>query len=220
MGLIGVLLVGLVSQADGGDPIRYLALGDSFTIGTGTPERLNFPSQLKALLEAKGRAVKLENVAVNGFSTRELIEVELPALEAFRPTHVTLAIGANDLVRGGDLTEYRARLKRIFQRLGASGLSGDRLLVLPQPDWSQAPIASAFGERDELRARIERFNSVLAKETKAAGGVYLDLWPLMVEQGAQKRFASDGLHPSQRAYTAWAQAVAERWGRQPEVVRH
>jgi lysophospholipase L1-like esterase len=206
------LVAGLVSAADGGVPaIRYLALGDSFTIGTGTPERLNFPSQLAALLRRRGHDVRLENVAVNGYSTKELIRDELPALAVVKPTHVTLAIGANDLVRGSRPDEYRARLKQIFTRLQAAGLGGSRLLVLPQPDWSRAPIAEAFGDRDELAARIEAFNAILSEETKAAGGVYVDLWPLMQAQAARKQFADDGLHPGQTAYTAWAEALVERF---------
>lgn len=209
---ITALMVGLVSGADGGvPPIRYLALGDSFTIGTGSPERLNFPSQLAALLRRRGHDVRLENVAVNGYSTKELIRDELPALEVTKPTHVTLAIGANDLVRGAGPDEYRARLRQIFARLRASGVSGARLLVLPQPDWSRAPLAEAFGDRDDLRARIEAYNAILAEETKAAGGVYVELWPLMQAQAAQKLFADDGLHPGQKAYTAWAEALVERF---------
>lgn len=209
------LLTWLVSGADGSaaqaPEIRYLALGDSFTIGTSQPERLNFPSQLKALLEKRGRTVRLTNVAVNGYSTKELLRDELPALETVKPTHVTLAVGANDLVRGSGPKEYRARLKEIFSRLVRAGLSGERLVVLPQPDWSQAPIAEAFGDRDDLRRRIEAYNAILAEETKVAGGVYVDLWPLLVAQGEEKLFASDGLHPSGKAYTAWAQALVERF---------
>jgi acyl-CoA thioesterase I len=208
------LLTWLVSGADGSSKaaeIRYLALGDSFTIGTSQPERLNFPSQLKAMLEKRGRVVRLTNAAVNGYSTKELIREELPALDAMQPTHVTLAVGANDLVRGSGPKEYRARLKEIFARLTRAGLSGDRLLVLPQPDWSQAPIAEAFGDRGELKRRIEAYNEILAEETKVAGGVYVDLWGLFVNQGEQKLFASDGLHPSGKAYTAWAQALVERF---------
>lgn len=207
MGLqLTVVLVGLFAQADAGasPPIRYLALGDSFTIGTSSPESLNFPSQLSAMLRKQGRAVRLENVAVNGYSTRELIRDELPALAVVKPTHVTLAIGANDLVRGNGLNEYRARLKQI---IGAIKASGARLISLPQPDWSRAPIAKAFGDRDELRARIEASNAVLAEETKAAGGTWVELWPVMLEQGEQQLFADDGLHPTPKAYTAWAQAL-------------
>lgn len=204
-----VFLVGLVSGADGGsETIRYLALGDSFTIGTSVLERHNFPSQLAAMLKKRGREVRLANPAVNGYSTKELIRDELDAVDTFKPTHVSLAVGANDLVRGKGPSEYRERLRTIFAKLTASGA---RVFAIPQPDWSQAPIAEAFGDRDALRSRIEQYNAILAEETRRAGGTWVELWPLMVEQGANKLFATDGLHPNEKAYTAWAQALCERF---------
>lgn len=202
------LFVALFGQVDAGPaPVRYLALGDSFTIGTGSPESLNFPSQLATMLKKRGVSVRLENVAVNGYSTADVIKHELQAITVVKPTLVTLAIGANDLVRGATHDEYRARLKRIFKAVNASGA---RVFVLPQPDWSRAPIARAFGDRDELRASIESFNVILAEEAKAANATYVDLWPLFMKQAEAQQFADDGLHPHQKAYTAWAEALLER----------
>lgn len=128
-----------------------------------------------------------------------------------KPTHVTLAVGANDIVRGSGPTEYRTRLKQIPRSSARPGSLATACSSFPSPDWSQAPIAEAFGGRDELRGGIETYNGILAEETKVAGGVYVDLWPLMMEQGTKKLFASDGLHPNQKAYTAWAQALVERF---------
>ena len=92
------LLMVLGLNASGADkgPTRYLALGDSFTIGTGSTPDLCFPSQLKRLLLKRGVDVRLENVAVNGYSTHEVIDRELEALARFKPDTVTLAIGANE----------------------------------------------------------------------------------------------------------------------------
>ena len=56
--------------------IRYLALGDSFTIGTGTTPDKAFPALLAARWRAAGRAVELLNPAVNGYTTDELITRE------------------------------------------------------------------------------------------------------------------------------------------------
>src|SRR5579872_804859 len=85
------------------DPVlRYLALGDSYTIGTGAsdPSR-SWPSIIAARLESEGgRPVELVNPAVNGFTTDDLIEHELPYLARFKPQLVTVLIGVNDLVRG------------------------------------------------------------------------------------------------------------------------
>ena len=53
--------------------IRYLALGDSFTIGTGTTPDKAFPAILAGKWRAAGRAVELLNPAVNGYTTDDLI---------------------------------------------------------------------------------------------------------------------------------------------------
>ena len=149
-----VLLSGLnAAGADSGPgSIRYLALGDSFTIGTGSTPDLCFPSQLKRILLKKGWDVRLENVAVNGYSTQQVIDRELEALARFKPDTVTLAIGANDLVRGDDAHAYRENLKLIFAAIKKAGVK--RTFVLPQPDWSQSPVAAGFGEPAALRTRI------------------------------------------------------------------
>jgi lysophospholipase L1-like esterase len=195
---------------DSGPPssqgIRYLALGDSFTIGTGSSPDLAFPSQLKRLLLKKGVDVRLENVAVNGYSTNEVIARELEALTRFKPDTVTLAIGANDIVRGDNETKYRENLKVIFKAIAKAGVK--RVFVLPQPDWSQSPIAAGFGDPSELRSRIEAYNAILADEARQAGATYVDLFPQFVEQAKQGLIAPDGLHPSPKAYAFWAESLA------------
>src|SRR6187200_183517 len=77
--------------------IRYVALGDSFTIGTSVEAVERWPNQLAA------RIADLElvaNLAVNGFTSGDVIERELPALDAYDPEFATLLIGVNDVVQG------------------------------------------------------------------------------------------------------------------------
>ncbi len=204
-----LLLMSMPGLAQGQKTLRYLALGDSFTCGTGGPPELSFPSQLKRALVKKGVEVRLENVAVNGYSTQEVIDRELEALTRFKPDTVSLAIGANDLVRGDDVQAYRANLKRIFKAIKTAGVA--RTFVLPQPDWSQSPVAEGFGEPAALRARIEVYNAVLAEEAKAAGASYVDLFPAFVEQARRGWLSPDGLHPDARAYAAWSDALVEHF---------
>ncbi|MGV3620578.1 MAG: SGNH/GDSL hydrolase family protein [Archangium sp.] len=193
------------AQDGGPRPLRYLALGDSFTIGTGGPPDLAFPAQLKRFATKRGIDVRLENVAVNGYSTREVIDEELEALTRFKPELVTLAVGANDIVRHDDEGEYRKNLKRIFNAI--NDVKPKKVLVLPQPDWSQSPVSKGFGDRDAIRARIEKYNAILAEEAKTAGAQYVDLFPEFVEQAKAGLIAPDGLHPNSKAYTAWANAL-------------
>jgi lysophospholipase L1-like esterase len=212
LALAAVLLATCTHAQPTREPIRLLALGDSFTIGTGSSVDEAFPARIAARWNASGRAVTLRNLGVNGFTTQDLLDVELPEVRAFAPTLVTLAIGANDLVRGADPESYRSQLRRIFAALASAGVHGDRVVTIPQPEWSQSPAAADFGDAREIEARIVAFNAVLRDESQRAGARYVDLWPLMQSEAAAHMFASDGLHPSSAAHDAWASAMVRALG--------
>lgn len=195
------------SVADARTPVRYMALGDSFTIGTGSTPEEAFPARLVARWSGHC-AVTLRNPAVNGFSTQDLLDVELPTVRAFSPTFATLAVGANDIVRGRSLDAYRAQVRRIFEALAAQGVPASRVVTLPQPDWSLSPTGRSFGPQEEIHARIVAFNAALREVATELGARYIDLFPLMEEQGRAGMFAPDGLHPSAAAHDAWADALA------------
>ena len=186
-------------------PARYLALGDSFTVGTGSPPGRAFPARLGDRWAAQGCPVELRNVAVNGYTSEDVIAEELPVLSAFRPTFVTVAIGANDIAQGRGLDAYRVTVRRI---LDATIAIGARVVVLPQPDWSRSSSAASFGTPDSLNESITRFNAALAEEARAKGAQWVDLAPLMAGQAASGMVAGDGLHPSADAYDAWAAELA------------
>jgi acyl-CoA thioesterase I len=188
-------------------PERFLALGDSFTIGTGTTPDRSFPAVLTRLWTERGRNVVLNNPAVNGYTTDNLIRDELPHLASFGPTLVTLLIGANDIVGGSTEDRYRQQLRLIHERLDADA-SDARVVALPQPDWSLSPAGPGFGDLAVIARTIERFNEIARDEAGRAGALWIDLFRLMREQGRKKMFASDGLHPSAEAYAEWARALA------------
>ena len=198
--------------------MRYLALGDSFTIGTGTTPERSFPAVLAAAWWEAGIECDLRNPAVNGYTTDDLFREELPLVEAFVPDLVTVLIGANDIV--GALREragvtsaaedrYRRQLRRIFERIVA-GAPETRVFALPQPDWSLTPSGSSFGAPAMLARSIERFNQIVRDECERPGGTYVDIFPLMREQMRAGMTAPDGLHPSADAYAQWADALKER----------
>ena len=190
-------------------PERYLALGDSFTIGTGTTPDRSFPAVLVRIWRETGRLTELKNPAVNGYTTDDLITDELPLLATFQPTLVTLLIGANDIVQGSREDRYRAQLARIHGAI-RSAAPAARVVALPQPDWSRSPAAAGFGDPAMIARTIERFNAAARDEAERAGAGWTDLFPLMRRQAEKGMFAPDGLHPSAEAYAEWAQDLATR----------
>jgi lysophospholipase L1-like esterase len=190
--------------------IRYLALGDSFTAGTGNQPADAFPERLASLWRAHGRRVTLENVAVNGYTTEDVRGRELPKVAPFHPTLVTLAVGANDYVRGSGADAYRSRVRVLLREIIDAGVAPNRIVALPQPDWSLSPAAASFGDSRQIGAAIVAFNTILRDEARAAGALYVDLYPLMHQQAEAKMVAGDGLHPSARAHAEWASALYEQ----------
>ncbi len=188
--------------------MRYLALGDSFTIGTGTTPDRSFPAVLAGHLAAAGVECDLRNPAVNGYTSDDLIREELPLVGPFRPDMISLLIGANDIVAASSEERYRTQLRRIHDRLTREAAHASRY-ALPQPDWSLTAAAAAFGEPERIARTIERFNAIAREEAEAAGATYLDLFPLMRDQMRRGMTAPDGLHPSAEAYAGWAARLVE-----------
>ena len=155
------------------------------------------------------RFVAHRNPAVNGYRTDDLIERELPQVAQFRPTLVTVLIGANDIVAGSSDERYREQLRVIHTRVRAHAADA-ALYALPQPDWSLSPAGAAFGEPAAIAAQIERFNAIAGEEAERAAGTYIDISPLMREQMRRGMLADDGLHPSAEAYAQWAEALRDR----------
>ena len=81
--------------------VRYLALGDSYTIGTGaSDESRTWPAILsKRLVEATGRQVELTNPAVNGYTTLDLIRHEMPYVQRLKPDPAAARNRDADLVQ-------------------------------------------------------------------------------------------------------------------------
>lgn len=209
LAVVAMLIAGCGGAAMSDATHRYLALGDSFTIGTGVGADRTFPAELARRWQARGLSVALTNPAANGFTTDDLIARELPLAREVRPTRVTVLIGANDIVRGSTPERYRAQLRLIYDGLRAAGVPAAATYALPQPDWSRSPGAAAFGTPESILARIQAFNAIAREEVERAGGRYVNLFPLMQRQAQAAMLASDRLHPSAEALAEWADALDE-----------
>jgi lysophospholipase L1-like esterase len=191
------------------EPVRYLALGDSYTIGTGAtaPER-NFPSLLAGRLQgASGRPVAVQNPAVNGFTTRDLIRTELPQVQQ-APHLVSVLIGANDVVQGYDAATYRGTLQTIYDFVARFRLATGRVLTVAIPDFSVVPTAGDYGTPAALRARIDAFNRIAAEESQRHGFHFVDISDVSRSGISRPNWiADDGLHPADAQYAAWADVI-------------
>ena len=187
-----------------GPRLRYVALGDSYTIGTSVGDRERWPNQLVAV---EPRLQLVANLAVNGFTSRDVIEVELPQLDALRPEFVTVLIGVNDVVQGVPAETYRRNVVRILEdavgRVGAN-----RVLVVTTPDYTVTPSGSDYGDPAQQAAGIRANNAIITEVAGAFGIAVVDIHDISLEAATNPSLvAFDGLHPSGAQYARWVERI-------------
>ena len=188
--------------------LTYVALGDSYTIGTSVKPRERWPNQLVRTLNPAAGLDLVENLAVNGASTEDVIDDQLDQLPALDPGFVSLLIGVNDVVRGVDIDTYRTNLRTIFHAM-LEAVPANRILLVTTPDYTLTPHGADYGDPARQSARIHTFNAVLAKEAAQLQLLVVDI------SGVADRVpddaslvADDGLHPSGKQYAAWVDQMA------------
>lgn len=186
--------------------VRFLALGDSYTIGESVAPADRWPVQLAAMLCERGIDIgEPEIIATTGWTTDELAA----AIAERRPRGpfelVSLLIGVNNQYRGRPLEEYREQFRGLLDQAITFAGSPGRALVLSIPDWGVTPFADGR-DRAQIAREIDAFNAVNREEAVRAGARYVDLTPVSKAAATDRRMvAEDGLHPSGRMYRAWAE---------------
>ena len=182
--------------------MRYLALGDSYTIGTGaSDESHSWPSIIASRLPAE-----LTNPAVNGYTTLDLIREELPYLERVHPDLVSILIGVNDLVQGRTAPQYRDSLRTIYDAI--SNTPGRRVVAVSIPTWSYVPAAADFGGQAKVDRLTQTFNAIAREEANERAFQWVDLSQASTSGiGTKGWIASDQLHPGDAQYAAWAETI-------------
>lgn len=185
---------------------RYLALGDSYTIGEGVSMEERWPNQLAKLLEADGTQAQVTIIARTGWTTSELWQ-GIQAEEIQSPYDlVSLLIGVNNQYRGYDINEYRDQFNFLLNKsIEYADGDANRVVVLSIPDWGVTPFASNR-DREQIAKEIDQFNLVNREMSERAGVHYVDVTPISREAvNATVWIAADGLHPSGKMHAIWAE---------------
>ena len=205
LALFGGLVLAMACGTLARIPIRYLALGDSYTIGESVATADRWPNQLARQLGIPEPQI----VAKTGWTTDEL-SAAINAADPKGPFDlVTLLIGVNNQYRGRSAEEYRRQFAALLKRAtGFAGGNAQRVIVVSIPDWGVTPFAAG---RDSARiaSEIDRFNAIGHEEAARAGARWVDITPISRRAATDHTLiAADGLHPSAAMYAEWVKIVA------------
>ncbi|MFD0765788.1 SGNH/GDSL hydrolase family protein [Mucilaginibacter lutimaris] len=212
------LLAIIISQAGYGqanrtiiDSVRYLAMGDSYTVGRFVPTAKSFPYQLAASLKNKGINVALPIVlAQNGWRTDELLKgiAGYPRTGTF--DFVTLLIGVNNQYQNKNPDIYKTEFTQILNAaiIMAKG-NPKHVFVLSIPDWGSTPFANGRN-LDKISAEIDEYNFINKVVADAAKVHYINITGLSRTDSINTDLVTtDHLHPSARMYSWWVQKIAK-----------
>jgi acyl-CoA thioesterase-1 len=192
--------------------LRYVALGDSYTIGISVARGDAWPEQLAETLgngsDGLPRLSLVANLATNGRTSRDVLHDQIPRQALLDPQFVTVLIGVNDVVQGVSAEAYRVNLVAILDQLIAQ-LPANHLLTVTTPDYTLTPAGARFGDPTAQRARIEAVNSILVDEAAARRIACVDIWAISGRAASEPELvARDGLHPSARQYALWVEHIS------------
>jgi lysophospholipase L1-like esterase len=185
--------------------VRFVALGDSYTIGTSVDAAQRWPNQLA------DRVSELElvgNLAVNGYTSADLLTEELPQLDRLQPELVSVLIGVNDVVQGVSDSQYAGTVAVILEEL-LTRLTRRRILAIATPDYTVTPMGAEFGDPGQRSDAIVRINAIMREACEQREIRFLpDIFEIsQAGRDDPALVAGDGLHPSGSQYRLWVDAI-------------
>lgn len=191
-------------------PLRYLALGDSYTIGESVSENERWPVQLAKALTEKGTPVDTPKIiAVTGWRTDNLKNgINIAQLKGSYDM-VSLLIGVNNQYQGKPADQYAIEFEDLLKEaIRFAGGKKEKVFVVSIPDYGYTP----FGEskQESITQALDEFNAINHRITAENGVAYFNITDISrhgLEDPAL--VAKDGLHPSGKQYTLWVDRILE-----------
>jgi len=207
--LFSILL--LIRCSENRNKIKYLALGDSYTIGEGLEVKNRWPNQLTNRLEKSfNYSVNLKIIAKTGYTTRELLDEIDKKSQTNNYDYVSILIGVNNQYRGLEIKNFEEELNILLDKsINFANGRRDKVFVLSIPDWGVTPFGKNR-DRAMISKEIDNYNSVVYKVSANKGLKYYDITDISRKvQEVDDLLAPDGLHPSAKMYSMWVDKIID-----------
>ena len=185
--------------------IRFLALGDSYTVGEGVETRESWPYQLVDSITKEFQLdTEIEIIAETGYSTSELKQAYERAAIDKRYDLISIQIGVNDQFRGYNPEEFRDQFIEFLNIiLSNPKVLRSSIVIVSIPDWGSTPFGRNW-DREKVFREIDQFNTILRGISHSNQIMFINITDISrISPNDWSLVAQDGLHPSGKMYSLW-----------------
>lgn len=192
--------------------IKYLALGDSYTIGQSVCETCRFPAQLKDSLQnylTSSDNISVKVVAQTGWTTTNLKNAIANENLIAEYDLVTLLIGVNNQYQNRPFSLYETEFPELLQTAIALA-KGDknRVIVVSIPDYAYTPFGQSSSNPENISNQLDQYNLFAKDHAESLGIEFVNITDITREGlNNPNLVASDNLHPSELAYSKFVERL-------------
>lgn len=195
---------------------KYLALGDSYTIGQSVCETCRFPAQLKDSIAkhlTPNDTFLTTIIAVTGWTTTDLKAAVSADLSGNDFDLVTLLIGVNNQYQHKPFSLYEQEFPELVNT-AIQKAKGEKknVIVVSIPDYAYTPFGQGSMTISQELAQYNQF----AQDYCLANNITFIYITDITQRGLIEPalVAGDGLHPSTLAYTKFVERILpEAWSK-------
>lgn len=199
------------SQTDNtSQPLSYLALGDSYTIGESVRTKERWPIQLENALDTAGYSLNDPKIiAKTGWRTDEMLRAAKKQLGDTTFDIVSLLIGVNNEYQGKSPKSFEREFEECLKYAISKSKSGKKgVFVLSIPDYGYTP----FGEKKQMSIskRIDAYNAICKRICEEYDVLYINITDISRKVKKDNSLvADDNLHPSAEQYALWVKRAID-----------
>ncbi len=210
----GFIAVGMYYVADSPKQhhrYTYLALGDSYTIGTNEQYNNNYPNQVVQLLRKQQLDIADPVIIAHaGWTTGKLLKGLNTRSLRDTFSFVSLLIGTNNQFSRLGTEQYRTEFEALLKgAIAYASGKGSHVFVLSLPDWTVTPFAWYF-DKKVMSREFDAYNAACREITTNYKCRFIDVTAdSRAWIGNMEYLAADSLHFSAKGYAVWAEKLAE-----------
>jgi lysophospholipase L1-like esterase len=194
--------------------LKYLALGDSYSIGESVEEHERWPNQLASTLSAQGLLIgKPIIIATTGWRTDNLANAVRIANLNDDFDIVSLLIGVNDQYQGKPFDIYLSDFEKLLNTSIQLARGEEKnVFAVSIPDYGYTPFG--LRNKEKISKEIDQYNEAAKKICDQYQVRYINVTDISREaMNDPQLVASDGLHPSGKMYALWVKKIVKEINR-------